>query len=239
MIMSTFSKEFATAFCVLALCSGIMYAQKQNLADWEKYADKNLQLGAPAKGEKRVVLMGSGITADWPKMRPEFFKENKLISRGISGQTSFQFLLRFREDVINLKPKIVVINCGMNDIAENMGAYDENLTFGNVVSMVELARYNKIKVILTSCLPTDECGLKRWVKNGMRKVRLLNARIQAYAKKNKIPYVDYFSAMVNANGDAMDRSYAAYATYYSVVHPNAQGYEVMERLLLPVIQKLR
>lgn len=211
-------------------------AQKHEFANWNRYAKANKELGAPAKGEKRVVLMGNSITDGWPHTRPEFFKSNKLIGRGIGGQTSYQFLLRFREDVINLQPKVVVINYGTNDIAENTGPYNEDLTFGNVLSMVELARYHKCKVILTSCLPAGAFGWRPSITDSMDKIRSLNARVKAYAEANKIPYVDYFSAMLNEDGTAMNPEMA---NDNPGVHPNAKGYEVMESLLLPVIKKLR
>ena len=214
------------AVALLSMALGVQ-AQKHEFANWKRYADANKELGAPAKGEKRVVLMGNSITDGWPRTRPEFFKDNNLIGRGIGGQTSYQFLLRFREDVINY---------GTNDIAENTGAYDEDLTFGNVLSMVELARYHKCKVILTSCLPAGGFSWRPSVTDSMDKIRSLNARVKAYAEANKIPYVDYFSAMVNAEGTAMK---AELANDNPGVHPNAEGYAVMESLLLPVIKKLR
>ena len=224
-----------TAVALLSMALGAQ-AQKHDFADWKRYANANKELGAPAKGEKRVVLMGNSITDGWPHTRPEFFKDNNLIGRGISGQTSYQFLLRYREDVINLQPKVVVINYGTNDIAENTGPYNEDLTFGNVLSMVELARYHKCKVILTSCLPAGGFSWRPSITDSMDKIRHLNARVQEYAKKNKIPYVDYFSAMVNAEGTGMR---ADLANDNPGVHPNAAGYAVMESLLLPVIKKLR
>ena len=224
-----------TAVALLSMALGAQ-AQKHDFADWKRYANANKELGAPAKGEKRVVLMGNSITDGWPHTRPEFFKDNNLIGRGISGQTSYQFLLRYREDVINLQPKVVVINYGTNDIAENTGAYDEDLTYGNVLSMVELARYHKCKVILTSCLPAGGFGWRPSITDGMDKIRSLNARVKAYAEQNKIPFVDYFSAMVNAEGTAMRPELA---NDNPGVHPNAAGYAIMESLLLPVIKKLR
>ena len=228
--------SLGAAFLLLTLSAGQASAQKHEFANWKRYAEQNAQLGAPAKGEKRVVLMGNSITDGWPRTRPEFFKDNNLIGRGIGGQTSYQFLLRFREDVINLQPKVVVINYGTNDIAENTGEYDEDLTYGNVLSMVELARYHKCKVILTSCLPAGGFSWRPAIKDAMQKIRHLNDRVKAYAKANKIPYVDYFSALVSEDGSAMK---AEYANDNPGVHPNAQGYAVMESLLLPVIQKLR
>ena len=223
------------AVALLSIALGTQ-AQKHDFANWKRYADANKELGAPAKGEKRVVLMGNSITDGWPRIRPEFFKENSIIGRGIGGQTSYQFLLRFREDVINLQPKVVVINYGTNDIAENTGEYNEDLTYGNVLSMVELARYHKCKVILTSCLPAGGFSWRPAIKDSMEKIRNLNARVKAYAEANKIPYVDYFSAMVNAEGTAMKPELA---NDNPGVHPNGAGYAVMESLLLPVIKKLR
>lgn len=223
------------AIAMLSIALGTQ-AQKHEFGNWKRYAKANKELGAPAKGEKRVVLMGNSITDGWPHTRPDFFKNNNLIGRGIGGQTSYQFLLRFREDVINLQPKIVVINYGTNDIAENTGPYDEDLTYGNVLSMVELARYHKCKVILTSCLPAGGFSWRPAITDGMDKIRSLNARVKAYAEANKIPYVDYFNAMLNEDGTAMNPELA---NDNPGVHPNAAGYAIMESLLLPVIKKLR
>lgn len=223
------------AIAMLSIALGAQ-AQKHEFGNWKRYAKANKELGAPAKGEKRVVLMGNSITDGWPHTRPDFFKNNNLIGRGIGGQTSYQFLLRFREDVINLQPKVVVINYGTNDIAENTGPYDEDLTYGNVLSMVELARYHKCKVILTSCLPAGGFSWRPAITDGMDKIRSLNARVKAYAEANKIPYVDYFNAMLNEDGTAMNPELA---NDNPGVHPNAAGYAIMESLLLPVIKKLR
>ncbi len=219
---------------VMALCSQTAMAQRHDFANYAAYAKANQELGAPKKGEKRVVFMGNSITQGWPAHRPEWFKENDFIGRGIGGQTSYQFVLRFHEDVINLQPKVVVINYGTNDIAENTGAYNEDYTFNNVKAMVEMARYNKIKVILTSCLPHKGFGWRPEIKDAMQKIQSLNERVKAYAKAEKIPYVDYYSAMLAEDGQGMPKSLAA-----DGVHPNADGYKIMEALVLPVIKKLR
>lgn len=223
---------------VLLFLGTSMFAQNNHhdFGNYKRYAKANKELGAPKKGEKRVVLMGNSITDGWPGARREFFRDNDLIGRGIGGQTSYQFLLRFREDVLALQPKVVVINYGTNDIAENTGTYNEDYTFGNVISMVELARYNKCKVILTSCLPAGGFSWRPAIKDAMQKVMSLNARVKAYADANKIPYVDYFSAMLSEDGTEMN---PAYAKDKPGIHPNEEGYKVMESLLLPVIQKLR
>jgi lysophospholipase L1-like esterase len=211
-----------------------LFAQSHEFAMIDAYAEQNKQLGEPKKGERRVVFMGNSITWNWVAQRGDFFKKNNLIGRGISGQTSYQFLLRFRQDVINLKPKVVVINYGTNDIAENTGAYSEEHTFNNVKAMCDLARYHKIKVVLASTLPHKGFGWNPNIKDAMQKIRSLNARVKNYAKENKITYVDYFSAMLNSDGSGMREDLSQ-----DGVHPNAKGYEIMEALILPIVNKLR
>lgn len=230
------NKKIALCLALVLCAAAGANAQKHEFANWKRYAEANAGLGEPARGEKRVVLMGDSITDSWPKLSGAFFADNNLIGRGISGQTSYQFLLRFREDVVNLGPKVVVINYGTNDIAENTGAYDEDLTFGNVCSMVDIARANGIKVILTSCLPAGGFRWNRSIEDSMDKIRSLNARVKEYAASKRIPYVDYFSAMLSDDQSGMN---PAYARDTPAVHPNAEGYAVMEKLLLPVIKKLR
>ena len=205
------TKFFSKWMCLLVVCLGSSWSvmNAQNNPDWanlKKYEKDNDRLIQLPQSERNVVFLGNSITENWARMRPDFFSLNKYVGRGISGQTSYQFLVRFREDVINLSPKVVVINAATNDVAENTGPYNEDYTFGNIVSMVELAKANKIKV--------------------------LNARVKAYAKKNKIPYVDYYSKMV-AKGDALDPAYTK-----DGVHPTVEGYLVMESLIKPEIEKI-
>ncbi len=210
------------------------FAQKHDFAWWYRFEQQNKELGAPAKGEKRVVFFGNSITEYWPYKHGDWFKENNIIGRGIGGQTTYQFMLRFYDDVINLQPKIVVINGAINDIAENTGAYNEQHTFDNIVSMVEMARQNKITVVLTSLLPAHAFNWHPGIEDPMGKVRSLNKLIEAYAKKNKIIYVDYFSAMVKEDGTRMREDLAD-----DGVHPTEKGYEIMESMILPIVNKLR
>ena len=217
----------------LAFSSMEVMAQKNN--DWARlgrYAKANKELPAPTKKEKRVVFMGNSITEGWVRIRPDFFKENGYVGRGISGQTSYQFVVRFRPDVINLNPKLVVINAGTNDVAENTGPFDLQTTFGNIVSMVELAKANKIKVILTSVLPAAKFKWNKNITDAPDKIEALNALIKEYAKKHKIPYVDYYTPMVTGPERALNPAYSK-----DGVHPTAEGYEVMEALIKPVIDK--
>lgn len=211
---------------------GVASAQRHDFAQFDRYAKANAELPAPAKGEKRVVFMGNSITDIWAAKHPDFFKNHGYVGRGISGQTSYQFLLRFRQDVINLKPQLVVINYGTNDIAENTGAYDEDQTFNNVCSMVDMARANDIKVILCSTLPAENFSWRPNITDGMQKIRHLNDRVKAYCKANKIPYVDYFSAMLSEDGMGMKKEYQN-----DTVHPNVKGYDVMEAIIVPAIEK--
>lgn len=211
---------------------GVASAQRHDFAHFDRYAKANAELPAPAKGEKRVVFMGNSITDIWAAKHPDFFKNHGYVGRGISGQTSYQFLLRFRQDVINLKPQLVVINYGTNDIAENTGAYDEDQTFNNVCSMVDMARANHIKVILCSTLPAENFSWRPNITDGMQKIRHLNERVKAYCKANNIPYVDYFSAMLSEDGMGMKKEYQN-----DTVHPNVKGYDVMEAIIVPAIEK--
>ena len=228
-------------FTVLAIsllcltCIGAMAQKKQThdqFANFKRYEQANKELPAPAKKEKRVVFMGNSITEGWVKIHPEFFKENGYVGRGISGQTSYQFLLRFREDVINLKPKLVIINAGTNDIAENTGPYDIDITFGNIASMAEIAKANKIKVILTSVLPAAGFRWNKKITDAPDRIEALNAKIKEYAKANKIPYVDYYTPMVTGAERALNPDYSK-----DGVHPTLDGYIVMEALIKPVIDK--
>ena len=228
-------------FTVLAIsllcltCMGAMAQKKQThdqFANFKRYEQANKELPAPAKKEKRVVFMGNSITEGWVKIHPEFFKENGYVGRGISGQTSYQFLLRFREDVINLKPKLVIINAGTNDIAENTGPYDIDITFGNIASMAEIAKANKIKVILTSVLPAAGFRWNKKITDAPDRIEALNVKIKEYAKANKIPYVDYYTPMVTGAERALNPDYSK-----DGVHPTLDGYIVMEALIKPVIDK--
>lgn len=178
--------------------------------------------------------MGNSITEGWVKADATFFTNNGYIGRGISGQTSYQFLLRFREDVIKLKPSIVVINAGTNDIAENTGIYNEEYTMDNIISMVELAQLHQIKVILTSVLPAATFGWNTTIKDAPQKIEKLNKRIAIYAQMHNIPYVDYYSSMVYGENKALNPKYTK-----DGVHPTIEGYKVMENIIYTTINKLQ
>lgn len=193
----------------------------QDWANLRRYSTKNAKLAAPAAGENRTVFMGDSITDAWMEKRPEFFAGNIHVCRGISGQTSPQMLVRFRPDVIDLKPKVMVILAGTNDLAGNTGPMTPEQTLGNLISMAELAKANGIRVVLSSVLPATVFPWHRDVGNPADTIVALNAMIKDYAAKNDCVYLDYYPALVNEE-KGLKKEYAQDA-----VHPNQAGYDVM------------
>lgn len=208
-------------------------AMAQDWANKARYAQENNELMSRIDDPQRVVLMGNSITEFWEETHPQFFTDNHLVGRGISGQVSSQMLARFRQDVLNLHPQVVVINCGTNDIAENNGEYDEDITMDNITSMAELATINGITVVLTSVLPCNRFLWNPSVSNVSGKIQSLNARIINLAERMSLPYIDYHSLMVQDEGGAINPLYSD-----DGVHPNPAGYLVMERLLLEHLERL-
>jgi lysophospholipase L1-like esterase len=205
--------------------------RKEKILDWgylNKYKTENEQILAPLSGEKRIIFFGDSITEGWKKINPEFFIGKSYINRGINGQTTSQMLLRFRPDVIELKPKIVVVLAGGNDIAGNTGPATSETIIGNLISMCELAKTNNIEVVLCSILPANDFPWKRGMEPA-DKIEALNAMILKYAKANDIVFVDYFSAMV----DERKGLKAIYSE--DGVHPNKEGYLVMESIVETII----
>ncbi len=195
----------------------------QDWANLERFKNENTKLGAPAYDETRVVFMGNSITEGWGNLSPDFFAGKPYINRGISGQTTPQMLIRFRPDVINLNPAVVVILAGTNDIAGNTGPSTLEMIAGNIFSMAELAKANGIKVVLCSVLPAFDYPWKPGLEPA-EKIATLNEMIKAYADKNNIVYLDYFSSMANKQKGLM-------AEFTSDgVHPNKAGYMMMAPL---------
>ncbi len=204
---------------------------KTDFGNLAKYREANKRIAPPQPNENRVVFLGNSITEAWVNMDSSFFIKNKYIGRGISGQTSPQTLLRFRQDVVSLKPKVVIINIGTNDIAENTGPYNPDFTLGNIQSMVEMAQANGIKVVLASVLPATTFEWRRALGDRSAVILDLNQRIKAYANANNIPYLDYHRAMKNdKNGMNPDLAEDG-------VHPTLKGYKIMETLAGQAIQK--
>jgi len=208
-------------------------AEQVDWADKGHYQIENDRLREAAEDPQRIVMMGNSITEFWFDTHPAFFTGNHLVGRGISGQVSSQMLARFRQDVINLKPRIVVINCGTNDIAENNGPYDEDITMDNITSMTELALAHGIEVVLTSVLPCDGFCWNRSVKDAPAKIKHLNQRINDLAGKTpRVHFLDYYPSMT-LDGESMNSSFTD-----DGVHPNARGYDMMEAKLLDMLKSL-
>lgn len=202
-----------------------LYAQ--DWANLKRYQKDNLEAVQLEKNKSRVVFMGNSITEGWSVINTDFFNNNNYVNRGISGQTTPQMLLRFRQDVIDLNPKVVVILAGTNDIAGNTGPSTIKMIFDNIKSMVELAKSNNINVILCSVLPVFDFPWRSGLQPAKKIIKLNNA-IKSYAKQEHLIYVDYFSAMVDTSNNGLRKELGE-----DGVHPNAEGYAIME----PLIQK--
>jgi lysophospholipase L1-like esterase len=203
------------------------------LRDWPnlaRYRAANSALPPATSGENRVVFMGDSITDIWQQPRAGgFFPGKPYIDRGIGGQTTPQMLLRFRPDVIDLKPKAVVILAGTNDIASNTGPLTDEEIEGNLASMAELAAAHKIKVVLASILPVSEYhvapnGVPQTTLRPMRRIDAINAWMKDYAAANGHVYLDYYSAMTDAKGLLRAELSG------DDLHPTAAGYAIMAPL---------
>lgn len=193
----------------------------QDWASIERYRAANQALIAEV-APRRVVFMGDSITQAWAAQA--FIRDNEhYVGRGISGQTSPQMLVRFRSDVIALKPAVVHIMAGTNDVAQNTGPETPDEIFGYITSMVELARASKIKVVLASIPPAKDFPWRRGL-DPVPKIRALNDRLKAYAAQHGIDYVDYWAVLAAPDG-ALKPEYSP-----DGVHPNATGYEAMRPL---------
>ncbi|WP_142188576.1 GDSL-type esterase/lipase family protein [Arenibacter algicola] len=215
-------------FALTIFTMNISYGQ-----DWpnlEHFSEDNKKVGMPAPNENRVVFMGNSITIGWLNKRPEFFEGKPYINRGISGQTTPQMLLRFRQDVIDLNPKVVVILAGTNDIAGNTGPSTPKMILDNIKSMAELARANGIKVIISSVLPAFDYPWKPGL-NPNEKIPALNKLLKEYTEANGHIYLDYYTAMAD-DRNGLPKKYAD-----DEVHPTAAGYAVMEPLVEAAINK--
>lgn len=216
----------------MASVASLSASAESDWANIERYnADNQLIISNPDKPADLVVFLGNSITDYWPGVHPDFFADNNFVGRGISGQTTYQFLVRFRNDVVALRPAAVVINGGINDIAQNNYVYNEDITFGNLVSMAEIANANGIKVIMTSILPSNRCYWRQDITDVAPKVASLNARIKEYAKQHGYAYIDYFTPMVYGEDGAINPAYSS-----DGVHPSPEGYTVMEQTALPIIK---
>ena len=214
-------------------------AQATYSQDWNKFAntsryDKaNLELKLHTTPNNRVVFMGNSITEGWIQVRPEFFIDRDYINRGIGGQTTPQMLLRFRQDVVDLNPKAVIILAGTNDIAGNSGYISLEAIISTIKSMAEIANANEIKVIISSILPAIDYPWKPGL-DPASKIITINKALKAFSEENNFIYLDYYAAMVDDKGGL---KVPEYTTANDLVHPNKDGYLVMEKLAEIAINK--
>ena len=212
----------------LLTVSSIAATAQPQIGDWAqfgRYEEANKEVTTTP----RVVFMGDSITDFWVDADPDFFTANNFLGRGISGQTTSHMLVRFRRDVIDHHPKYVVILAGTNDIAKNLGEISLENALGNIISMCELARANKIKPLICSVLPCDHFFWRPEVKGQEEEIVRFNDMLKDYAKSAKIPYVDYHSAMKNEK-NGLPKEYAE-----DGCHPTKEGYEVMKRIVLKAL----
>lgn len=200
-----------------------MALQKRDWAYLTRYAEEN----ATVTKTPKVVFMGDSITEFWARQRPDFFAPNNYLGRGIGGQTTSEMLVRFRQDVLEFHPKYVALMVGTNDIAENNGIISLENMMDNIISMCELAKANKIKVLLCSVTPCKEYPWRKEV-DPQSKIPAFNAMMKEYADHTKgVTYVDYFSALTDGH-NACRQEYTV-----DNCHLTNAGYEVIE----PIIQK--
>lgn len=204
--------------------------EAQDWANLNRFKNLNIKIGLPKPGENRVVFMGNSITEGWGNIMPSFFEGKPYFNRGISGQTTPQMLVRYRQDVINLKPAVVVILAGTNDIAGNTGPSTLEMIADNIYSMAELAKVNGIKVIISSVIPAFDYPWKPGL-NPAEKIFTLNKMLKEYADKNGHIYLDYYTSMVDER-KGLKKEYSE-----DGVHPNLAGYKVMAPLAEEAISK--
>jgi lysophospholipase L1-like esterase len=205
---------------------------RDDFGELGRYRAANSALAAPVAGEKRVVFFGDSITDIWPLAKS--FPGKPYVGRGIGGQTTRQMLVRFRADVINLKPAAVVILAGTNDIAGNTGPMSLDEIEGHYTSLAELARANQIRVVMSSVLPIHNYtpkSLNFFAQRSPEKILALNKWMKDYCASNGCVYLDYFTPMVDSSG-MLKKELAD-----DGLHPNPDGYAVMTPLAEAAIQK--
>lgn len=193
-----------------------------DFANLARFHDANLNLGPPTDGQARVVFMGDSITEGWHL--DTSFPGKPYVNRGISGQTSSQMLLRFQQDVVDLKPKVVLILAGTNDFAENTGPVTLEQVEGNIISTAQLGTANGIRVVLCSVLPSVRFPWHPELADPATKIAALNRWMKAYAAQEKYVYVDYYSAMKDSAGGLPS------GLSTDGVHPLPAGYAIMAPL---------
>lgn len=214
---------------VLLMCPLFMQAQVKEDKDWALYSRY-----APANDTVTVnptaVFMGNSITENWLKFHPDFFVKNCYAARGISGQTTYEMLARFHNDVVALKPKVVVILSGINDIARNSGYISLENIMGNIISMCDIARANGIVPVLCSILPADRFSWRKDLKPAPLVVEM-NKLIKGYADEHGLEYVDFYTSLADETGALKE------GLSKDRCHPYPDVYFGMEEKVVAAIEK--
>jgi len=218
-------KRIITSIFISLIFSVMTFAQA-GWINFERYDQANKQVQKAPK----AVFMGDSITDSWLSSDPDFFNSNNFLGRGISGQVTSQMVLRFQRDVIANHPKYVVILGGINDIAQNEGPIDIEDSFNNIVSMVQLAKANKIKPVICLLFPTMTFPWRPSVEDVLVKVQSLNKMLADYGKANRIPVMEYLKETDKSAG-TLPKELSA-----DSIHPNMDGYKIMEQEILKVLK---
>ncbi|MBO6102812.1 MAG: hypothetical protein J6P03_06125 [Opitutales bacterium] len=218
----------------LALISAALLSLASSaFADWANYKRYNaddkriIESGNPPV----AVFMGDSITDGWAHQSKEFFKDNNYAGRGISGQVTAQMLARFRADVIDLRPKTVLILAGTNDLAQNQGPVELENIAGNIISMAELARINGIVPVICSITPAAEYPWRKQIENVGENIEKINKMLKDYCDKNRVIYLDYHSKLANAE-KGLDKDLSG-----DGVHPTLKYYKIMEAMAKDAVEK--
>ena len=216
-------------YLLLILTGILLFQQAHAQDDWAnigRYAQANSEMTVRPK----AVFMGDSITQCWYDADPSFFNDNNFACRGISGQTTSHMLVRMRKDVVDLHPKYVVILAGTNDIAKNNGFIEVDDIYGNIVSMCEIAKANKVKPVICSVLPVKQYKWRPEVTDCAERIIRLNAMLEDYAKASRCIYVDFHSVMKD------DENGLPQKWSYDGVHLNGDGYDVIEKIILDTLK---
>jgi lysophospholipase L1-like esterase len=218
----------ATSECtsVISALEERVEAQRRLLRDWAgliRYGSENTEVPRPKPAEDRVVFLGDEITENWGKGAAKFFPGKTYYNRGIAGQTTPQMLVRFRQDVIKLNPKVVLILAGSNDIASFVAPITQGMMAENIMSIVELAKANDIRVVLASLTPINDYTMKQSLVRPFGKIIGVNNWLKEYADQSGSVYLDYYSAM--ADGRNLKKELTD-----DGLLPNDAGYAVMAPL---------
>jgi lysophospholipase L1-like esterase len=214
---------------------GIDWAARlaEDFNDLKFFTNANAMLPPPGPNEKRVVFIGDSITENWQRGFNRYFPgKTNYIGRGHTSETTQQMLVRFRQDIIDLQPKVVVIMAGVNDVAGNTGEYHQKVTEDCFKSMFDLAEINHIKVVLVSTLPCNQFFWQRTITDGADKVYALVQWEKDYCARRGIEYVDAYSIMAD------DQHHMREGLSRDSVHPTQEGYDVLSKPVGEAIERV-